>query len=152
MKEYVLGFAFSGDLNSVVLIHKNKPAWQKGKLNGIGGRVERFELPKYAMVREFSEEAGVMMPNWDHFGQLSVTDGSANVELFATTLDLSEVRRGVIDEGIITVVTLDNLHAYAGRLPENVMPNLLTLVLAARKRLAGHLPNHFQVHEGPLTK
>lgn len=152
MKTYVLGFAFSSDLNSLVLIHKNKPDWQKGKLNGIGGSVEAHEPAKAAMQREFAEEAGVMMPVWDHFGQLFVTDGSAEVELFATTMDLSQVRRGVIDEGIITVVTFDNLMAYSHHLPQNVMLNLVTLVCAAKKRLAGHLPGFFILGEAPLTK
>lgn len=55
---YVLGFAFSHSMRSVVLIEKQKPAWQAGKLNGIGGKVERGELPLDAMTREFCEETG----------------------------------------------------------------------------------------------
>ena len=37
----------------VVLTHKNRPAWQAGKLNGVGGKIELLESPVAAMVREF---------------------------------------------------------------------------------------------------
>lgn len=56
---YVLGFAFTHDMRSVVLIEKQKPNWQAGKLNGIGGKVERGETAEDAMCREFAEETGV---------------------------------------------------------------------------------------------
>lgn len=58
MKTYVLGFCFNAALNKVVLIRKNRPQWQAGKLNGVGGHVEPWELPLGAMVREFREESG----------------------------------------------------------------------------------------------
>jgi 8-oxo-dGTP diphosphatase len=57
---YVLGFAFSHSMRSVVLILKKKPAWQAGKLNGVGGKVEASESPRSAMAREFQEETGVV--------------------------------------------------------------------------------------------
>jgi 8-oxo-dGTP diphosphatase len=60
--EYCLGFLFSYDFAEVALIRKSKPAWQAGKLNGIGGKVEACELPKDAMVREFAEETGTTIP------------------------------------------------------------------------------------------
>lgn len=61
MTTYVLGFAFDLD-GAVALIRKTKPAWQKGKLNGIGGKVEDRELPVEAMEREFLEETGINIP------------------------------------------------------------------------------------------
>lgn len=57
---YVCGFAFSLNLRRVWLIVKNRPAWQKGRVNGIGGRVEGKETATQAMVREFKEETGVV--------------------------------------------------------------------------------------------
>lgn len=62
--KYVLGFAFNQQKSVVVLISKNKPAWQALKLNGIGGKVEVKEKIPYAMVREFKEEAGVQTEAW----------------------------------------------------------------------------------------
>lgn len=55
---YVVGFYFTDDFTHVALIRKNRPAWQAGLLNGIGGRVEPNETPLDAMVREYAEETG----------------------------------------------------------------------------------------------
>lgn len=68
MTTYVLGFAFDLD-GAVALIRKTKPAWQRGKLNGIGGKVEFRELPVEAMEREFLEETGLIIPaiGWREF-------------------------------------------------------------------------------------
>jgi 8-oxo-dGTP diphosphatase len=64
-KEYVVGLVFTTDLKQVVLIKKNRPDWQKGKLNGIGGKLEKDETALTAMIREFEEETGVLTEaNW----------------------------------------------------------------------------------------
>lgn len=71
---YVVGFLFDGlkivSVPHVVLIRKARPAWQKGKLNGIGGRVQPGEAPLAAMRRESREEAGCDPTDWDHFATL----------------------------------------------------------------------------------
>lgn len=80
MKKYVAGLMFSSDSKYVALIIKNKPDWQKGLLNGIGGKIEeediKFSLQhnlitdsQLAMIREFEEETGVTTePNdWQLF-------------------------------------------------------------------------------------
>lgn len=72
---YVLGFAFDVDTDRVCLIGKKRPAWQAGKLNGIGGRIEPGELPRDAMVREFEEEAGMYVPA-DQWREYAVMRGS----------------------------------------------------------------------------
>lgn len=56
MIEYVAGFCFSQDLKGILLIQKKKPAWQAGRLNAIGGKIESDETPLVAMHREFKEE------------------------------------------------------------------------------------------------
>src|SRR5882672_6915589 len=71
---YVCGFMMSYDLMQFLLIRKTHPEWQKGKLNGIGGKIERkevltsndagweswlMETPFEAMIREFHEETGI---------------------------------------------------------------------------------------------
>ncbi len=60
MKRYVNGFMYSNDKKRVVLIRKNQPQWQKGYLNGVGGKIELNETPQQAIVREFEEETGVV--------------------------------------------------------------------------------------------
>jgi 8-oxo-dGTP diphosphatase len=71
---YVCGFCFDNDFRQVALIWKNKPAWQKGKLNGIGGKIEPNETPLQAMRREFKEETGVFVAQWKPLIQLSGND------------------------------------------------------------------------------
>jgi 8-oxo-dGTP diphosphatase len=65
MQKYVLGFAFNSLGEQVALILKNRPVWQAGKLNGIGGKIEHEEPMHAAMVREFREETGVTTEDAD---------------------------------------------------------------------------------------
>ena len=75
---YVVGFAYSSDKSRVMLIRKQKPEWQKGCLNGIGGKIEPGEQPDEAMQREGVEETGLVL-EWTHKGYMSGTnnDGSS---------------------------------------------------------------------------
>ena len=77
MNKYVVGFAFSENLRAVLLIQKNHPDWQKGFLNGIGGKIEPKEKPLDAMHRECQEETGLGLV-WIHRGVMCGTnnDGS----------------------------------------------------------------------------
>ena len=65
-KIMVLGFLFSTKATHVALIRKQKPVWQKGYLNGIGGKIEENETPHNAMIREFQEETGMCFSEWAH--------------------------------------------------------------------------------------
>jgi len=72
--KYVLGFLFSNNKKEVVLIKKNRPLWQKGLYNGVGGHVEDGETPLKAMKREFNEETGVKITKWTKFAVLRGMD------------------------------------------------------------------------------
>jgi 8-oxo-dGTP diphosphatase len=74
-QDYVVGFLFRNEGDEVALIRKSKPAWQKGFLNGVGGKIEDDELPISAMVREFEEEAGAYVLNWRNFAVMTLKDG-----------------------------------------------------------------------------
>lgn len=67
---YVVGFIVNEARDTVLLIRKNRPEWQAGLLNGIGGKIERGELEINAMMREAKEEAGVDAAAWRHFAML----------------------------------------------------------------------------------
>lgn len=71
--EYCLGFAFYG--TDVVLIRKERPDFQKGLLNGVGGKIEIGETPIQSMSREFLEETKVFTfdNQWKYFGHLNDT-------------------------------------------------------------------------------
>ncbi len=64
---YVVGFLFDEQRKLVLLIRKQRPAWQKGHLNGVGGKVEPDETSLQAMDREFKEEAGLVGISWGLF-------------------------------------------------------------------------------------
>lgn len=64
---YVVGFMFNPAENAVLLLRKNRPSWQVGKLNGIGGRIETDETPEQAMRRECIEEVGLDVDSWKHY-------------------------------------------------------------------------------------
>lgn len=76
MTEYVLGFLLRDNRTSVVLIRKDKPNWQAGLLNGVGGKIEPPESPLTAMIREFREETGVdtSKSGWQQFCEMSGND------------------------------------------------------------------------------
>lgn len=71
--EYVVGFLFHK--NKVVLIEKTKPDWQRGKLNGVGGKIKQGEAPVEAMRREFREETGAGVYGWRHFCTIKLSNG-----------------------------------------------------------------------------
>ena len=83
MKHYVIGFAFSEDLSEVVLISKNRPAWQAGLYNGVGGHIEPGEYCIEAMIREFQEETSVSTDarDWSHICALYFP--KATLDVFA---------------------------------------------------------------------
>jgi 8-oxo-dGTP diphosphatase len=74
-QQYVVGFAFN-ELERVLLVEKKRPDWQKGLLNGIGGKIEPGETPAEAMDRECHEETGLRL-KWTEVGLMrgANTDG-----------------------------------------------------------------------------
>jgi len=90
MKEYVVCFIFTTCLENVWLISKIKPEWQKGSLNGIGGKVEYNETYKQAAEREIKEEAGVDISNLIDIGYMEGINNDNNkfkVEVFTAIYD-----------------------------------------------------------------
>jgi 8-oxo-dGTP diphosphatase len=62
-------------MERVALIRKERPNWQKGLLNGIGGHIEGNEAPIDAMGREFFEETGIKVSIYD-WKRFCVMEGS----------------------------------------------------------------------------
>lgn len=65
--EYVLIGIISDDAQKILLTLKDRPAWQAGKLNLVGGKVEDGELIYDSAVRELFEETGICVSSliWD---------------------------------------------------------------------------------------
>lgn len=104
MTEYSVGFAFD-DCGHVALIKKNRPKWQKGKFNGIGGHVEEGETPSECMVREFREECGLVTTSeqWRHYAML-VSERYEVAVFVARDIDLHDVKT-MTDEEIVVFRT-----------------------------------------------
>lgn len=99
--KYVLGFMFSEEGDKVALIRKNKPDWQKGLLNGIGGKIENGEDTEAAMIREFKEETGYNEPvEWKKIGRMVGKDWF--VFCFAAVGDLNLV--GTMEEEEVVII------------------------------------------------
>lgn len=123
MQEYVVGFAFEDTYNKVILIEKNRPDWQKGKYNGVGGHIEEGETPIEAMVREFKEETGLDTSGEFSWKKFAVLEGSKfRVHVFSASLLLSVFHsaQSITDEKI------SKCHIQA--LPEKMISNLKWLV------------------------
>jgi len=69
----VAGFLFSADREEVVLVEKIRPDWQRGRLNGVGGKMEPSDAsPAAALTREFEEEAGLRVHGWEKFCEIKL--------------------------------------------------------------------------------
>ena len=65
MYAYVLALLFTPDREQVVLMDKTRPAWQRGRVNALGGKLAPGESAAEAARREVREEAGVDVAAWD---------------------------------------------------------------------------------------
>ena len=60
-QEYSLCFIFNEELNLVLAIQKNRPDWQKGYFNGVGGKFNENETINQCTLREVYEETGLKL-------------------------------------------------------------------------------------------
>jgi 8-oxo-dGTP diphosphatase len=113
-QHYVCGFLFSPDRARVLLIRKNRPAWQTGKLNGVGGKIEAFDPnPLAAIRREFREEAGLDIAEWQEILTLSAADW--HTHFYRAFGDIDSAR----------AITDEKLEIHPTReLPRETIPNL----------------------------
>jgi 8-oxo-dGTP diphosphatase len=130
-QEWVVGFLFDESSERVVLVRKNRPAWQAGLLNGVGGKVEAVESPEAAMRREFAEEAGVDIGGWEHFVSLEWEEGTVHFYRRRGPMWLLEMCETQTDEEVEQHL-IHELAVPAAR--GQVTPNLLWLVPLAAHR------------------
>lgn len=117
-ERYVVGFMFNPTEDAVLLIRKTHPDWQKGKLNGVGGRIEDGESAIEAMRREFTEETGIDHDDWRQFCVL----GDARqwqIHFFSAV--------GLIAKAVACTEETPEIHP-AWVLPFDTIPNLRWLI------------------------
>lgn len=123
MKKYVVGFLIDVNWN-VVLIRKNKPDWQAGKLNGVGGKIEDTDVDVHsAMEREFEEEAGVIFREWNLLTK--VVDESVGYELYVFrgfVDDVKEIPVKSMTSEIIEVHNIMNLY------DQDILPSAMWMI------------------------
>lgn len=121
MTIYSCGFLFD-NLGQVVLIRKNRPVWQAGKLNGVGGHVEDGESFHECMVREFKEEAQLNVSEWQRFAKLAMKDST--IVFYRATVETLNGVVAMTDEPLVFVDSFE--------LPSDTIPNLQWLIPMAR--------------------
>ncbi len=137
MKIYTVGFVFDAELQRVLLVHKQKPEWQAGKLNGMGGKVEDGETVVECMARECKEETLLDIPTdkWTHFATIINNGGRspdlAQIEFYAAiyTGAATDAQKGDYEE--VEWIPVNDL-------PSNCMQNLHFMIPMARETLRGH--------------
>ena len=140
---YVAGFMLDTSLRHVALIKKNRPAWQLGKYNGIGGAIMSSESPIDAMVREFQEETGCVTcaSDWHEYANLRdaqyewIVHWFWNISKLSTLRELGSPTDEIVKIVHVSDVLLQNWHAAIEML--TFMPNLNWLLQMAINNIHG---------------
>lgn len=128
MKKYTLGFVFNPTMEKVALIEKQRPSWQAGKHNGVGGKIEPHETSIACIARETREESGVVIgeAHWMHVAVLGGDDW--NMDVYAA------VHTG--GEGELATLTDETVQWFpVSNLPETALSNVPWLVHLAKDKL-----------------
>lgn len=135
IKEYVVTFLFTTNMDEVWMVEKQKPDWQKGCLNGIGGKIEKDELPVEAAIRELKEEAGVDKMNlWELGYMFGTNNDSSGFKVWVFT--------GVTDLELKTMETEQILLKKINEIKDFAhIENVPMLIEACLYKLKGH--SHF---------
>ena len=121
MKRYSFGFIFTPSFDRVLLIHKIKPDWQNGKINGIGGKIEENESPLTCVTREVKEESNLSIPEkkWIYIANLKSNDFFTEVFACVYKEDINNAKS----------LEVEQIEWFpTSKLPSNLMNNLYWLI------------------------
>lgn len=119
MKHYVLAFIFDQERKNVLLIQKNKPRWQAGKWNGVGGKIKGGERAYEAVYREIQEETG-HFPDEPVRHTITFVCPGGTVFVYAVICD-GKIPFRQIEKEPLKIWPVNNL-------PETIMNNLQWLI------------------------
>ena len=115
---FVLALLYSVDRRRVVLMRRTRPAWQAGRVNALGGRLQSGESAAAAARREVREECGVDVAEW------------REVLVWEDAEYVMHVMRGV-SEHALEARSIEDQEVFLEEvlaLPDNVIDNLRWLV------------------------
>lgn len=117
MKKYTLGYIFTPDLQKVLLVHKIDPEWQRGKLNGIGGKNKENETDMNCIIREVEEETSLktQKKDWIFLGKMHGTNWT--MSLFTIVFESKPELAKQAGKEKIEWFSVSEL-------PSNIIPNL----------------------------
>lgn len=121
---YVLALLFTADRRQIVLVHKTRPAWQSGRVNALGGKLQPGETPRDGARREVREEAGVDVRDWQEL--LVWRDPVYEMHVVRAFDDAARDAHTAEDQTVVVV--------RADAMPANVIENLRWLVPLALDR------------------
>lgn len=136
--KYVLNAIFSRDMDKVLVIKKNRPEWQSGKFNLIGGRVEDTDKSTaHAVIRETKEECGIDISEADIYYSgtlLSSSDEEEHeVECFVTITDEIYNSTTTTDE-LVYMLSMEEL----GNLSREILlETLMPIIEMSKLRVKG---------------
>lgn len=109
---YVSGFLINTEKTHIVLIHKNRgPKSIIGKWVGVGGKVEPHENFWEAQIREFGEEAGVLIDHWTHFA--TFIHDVYDLRFYYSKRPMKELLEcKTMEDEVVEVIAIKDLHNY----------------------------------------
>lgn len=135
--DFTLGFVFTADTRRVLLIRKQRPAWQAGKINGVGGKLEPGESPVDGVRREVYEETGLDVPNEQWIATATMQAEDWRVYVFSATLTTDPAAVESRTDEPVAWYPLDAL-------PDGMIGNLTWLIPLCLDRLTNGAPQHVQ--------
>jgi 8-oxo-dGTP pyrophosphatase MutT (NUDIX family) len=129
-QKYTVGFVFDSSREHVLLVHKQKPDWQIGKLNGVGGKYEPGETPEACVRREAREETTLDIPEseWVYVGTIVQDIGNVGILAAAYSGERTDAKKGDYEE----------VEWFGVRdIPDNALSNVHWLVPLSLDRLNG---------------
>lgn len=144
-KVYCTGFMTDG--MRVALIEKNRPPWMSGKLNGIGGKLESFETPELAMVREFGEETGLLHKDWRHFCTLRTKNKDEESVIYFYSAFVPTHVLSMLETRTDEPVRIVSIREPAYELHQRSLPNVPWLFAMALSMERGETARAFDVTE-----
>ena len=124
---YSCGLVFNQNNSKLAMIKKNRPWWQKGRYNGVGGKVEGTETYIECMIRETKEEMGLDTneEDWVSLGRLIIND--SNVMFFAIFgIDFYTLKQ-ITDEEIY-IISVKHIFDIKSDVYNLIMPNIRTAI------------------------